>query len=101
MEGLSSLIFLVLFGGIFYFMLIRPQKRRVQQHRALMDSLSLGDEVVTIGGLYGTVRRLSDEDLDLEVASGVTLRVLKSAVARKLTADAPEPGADASEGEGT
>jgi preprotein translocase subunit YajC len=101
MEGLSSLIFLLLFGGIFYFMLIRPQKRRVQQHRALMDSLSLGDEVVTIGGVYGTVRRLSDEDLDLEVASGVTLRVLKSAVARKLTADVPEPGAGASEGEGT
>jgi preprotein translocase subunit YajC len=101
MEGLSSLIFLVLFGGIFYFMLIRPQRRRVQQHRALMDSLGLGDEVVTIGGLYGTVRRLSDEDVDLEVASGVTLRVLKSAVARKLTADVVEPGPGASEGEGT
>jgi preprotein translocase subunit YajC len=101
MEGLSSLIFLVLFGGIFYFMLIRPQKRRVQAHRALMSSLSLGDEVVTIGGVYGTVRRLSDEDLDLEVASGVTLRVLKSAIARRVTADVPEPGGGTAEGEGT
>jgi preprotein translocase subunit YajC len=99
--GLSSLIFLVLFGGIFYFMLIRPQKRRVQQHRALMSSLALGDEVVTIGGLYGTVRRLSDDDIDLEVASGVTLRVLRSAVARKVTATVGEPESGTVEGEGT
>jgi preprotein translocase subunit YajC len=99
--GLSSLIFLVLFGGIFYFMLIRPQRRRVQQHRALMSSLDLGDEVVTIGGLYGTVRRLGDEDIDLEVASGVTLRVLRSAVARKATTTVAEPETGTVEGEGT
>jgi preprotein translocase subunit YajC len=99
--GLSSLIFLVLFGGIFYFMLIRPQKRRVQQHRALMSSLSLDDEVVTIGGLYGTVRRLGDEDIDLEVASGVTLRVLRSAVARKVTTTVAEHETGTVEGEGT
>jgi preprotein translocase subunit YajC len=66
-----------------------------------MSSLSLGDEVVTIGGLYGTVRRLSDDDIDLEVASGVTLRVLRSAVARKVTATVAEPESGTVEGEGT
>jgi preprotein translocase subunit YajC len=84
-EGLSSLVFLALLMGIFYFMLIRPQKRRVQQHRALVDSLGEGDEVVTIGGLFGVVVRLGDDDIDLEVAPGTTLRVLKSAVARRVT----------------
>jgi preprotein translocase subunit YajC len=86
-EGLSSLIFLGLLMALFYFMLIRPQKRRVQQHKVLVDSLGEGDEIVTIGGLFGTVKRLGDEEIDLEVAPGTTVRVLKSAVARRLTED--------------
>lgn len=98
MEGLSSLVFLALLMGIFYFMLIRPQKRRVQQHRALVDSLGEGDEVVTIGGLFGVVKRLGDDDVDLEVAPGTTLRVLKSAVARRVTESGGD--GDAAEGEG-
>jgi preprotein translocase subunit YajC len=73
---------------IFYFMLIRPQKRRAEQHRNLVGSLSVGDEIVTIGGLYGTVKRLRDDEIDLEVAPGTTLRVLKSAVARRVTEEA-------------
>jgi preprotein translocase subunit YajC len=74
--------------GIFYFMLIRPQKKRAQHHRDLVESLDEGDEVVTIGGLYGRVRRIGDQEVDLEVAPGTVLRFLKSAVARKLTEDA-------------
>lgn len=87
MQGLSSLIFLALLIGIFYFMLIRPQKKRVEQHRNLVDSLTIGDEIVTIGGLHGTVKRLGDEDLDLEVAPGTVLHLVKSAVARRVTAE--------------
>jgi preprotein translocase subunit YajC len=83
----SGLIFLVLMIAIFYFLLIRPQKRRADQHRSLVNSLSVGDEVVTIGGVFGTVRRLRDEELDLEVAPGTTMRLLKSAVARRVTED--------------
>jgi preprotein translocase subunit YajC len=81
----SGLIFLVLMMVIFYFMLIRPQKRRAQQHRSLVESLGIGDEIVTIGGLYGTVKRLGDDEIDLEVAPGTTMRFLKTAVARKVT----------------
>jgi preprotein translocase subunit YajC len=84
----SGLIFLVLMMVIFYFLLIRPQKRRAEQHRNLVGSLSVGDEVITIGGLYGSVKRLGDDDIDLEVAPGTTLRVLKSAVARRVTEEA-------------
>lgn len=87
-EGLSSLLFLALLIGIFYFMLIRPQKKRVEQHRSLVESIGVGDEIVTIGGLFGTVRSLTDDRLELEVAPGTTLRVVKSAIARKVNDDA-------------
>ncbi|MGI8707427.1 MAG: preprotein translocase subunit YajC [Actinomycetota bacterium] len=82
--GASSLIFLVLLVGIFYFMLIRPQKRRVDQHRTLIESLGLGDEIVTIGGIFGTIRNIHDEDMEIEIASGTVIRIVKSAVARQV-----------------
>lgn len=87
MEGLSSLLFLALLIGIFYFMLIRPQKKRVEQHRELVESIGVGDEIVTIGGIYGTIRSLDDERFELEVAPGTTVRFVKSAIARKVTHD--------------
>ncbi|CAN5616013.1 hypothetical protein BH20ACT21_BH20ACT21_01950 [soil metagenome] len=87
MEGASSLIFLILMGAIFYFMLVRPQRRRVQQHRALVDSLSVGDEVVTIGGLFGTITRLNDDDVELRVDGSTTLRFLKTSIARVVIVD--------------
>jgi preprotein translocase subunit YajC len=80
----SSLIFLVVMVAIFYFMLIRPQKKRVEQHRQLVEAISMGDEVVTIGGVFGVVTDEDDETFELEVALGTRIRVLKSAVARKV-----------------
>jgi preprotein translocase subunit YajC len=88
--GASSLIFLVLLVGIFYFMLIRPQKRRVDQHRTLIESLGLGDEIVTIGGIFGTIKNIHDEDIELEIASGTVIRIVKTAVARQVTEDVDE-----------
>ncbi len=84
MEGLSALIFPVLLVVIFYFMLIRPQKRRVAQHQGLIESLDLGDEIVTIGGLYGTIKSIGEDDLVVEVAPGTSLRFVKSAIARRV-----------------
>jgi preprotein translocase subunit YajC len=55
-------------------------------------SLSVGDEVVTIGGLHGRVKRLMEEDLELEVASNTTLRFVKSAIARKVSEEAGSTG---------
>lgn len=89
MQGLdSSLIFLVLVGVVFYFMLYRPNKRRIDQHRSLIDSVTVGDEVVTIGGLFGTVRQITDEQFHLELAPGTTVKLAKSAIARRIE---PEP----------
>lgn len=92
-QGLSSLIFLALLIAIFYFMLIRPQKRRVEEHRRLVDAVGVGDEVVTIGGVFGTVTAVGDDEISLEISSGVTVRFVKSAVARRVTEDL-EPSDD-------
>ena len=89
-EALPQLLFLGLLIGVFYFMLIRPQKKRAEQHRNLIDSVGVGDEVVTIGGLHGRVSRLGDDDIEIEAAPGTKLRFVKSAIARKVTEDSDE-----------
>ena len=91
MEGLANLIFLAFIITLFYFLAIRPQKRRAEAHRELISAISVGDEVVTIGGMHGTVRRIADDEVELEVAPGTNVRFLKQAVARRVTdEDAPE-----------
>jgi preprotein translocase subunit YajC len=91
MQGYETFIFLGLLIAIFYFMLIRPQKRRVQAHQQLVDSIEVGDEVVTIGGAHGIVRAIGDEDVRLEVAPGTEIRFVKSAIARRVSEDLDEP----------
>jgi preprotein translocase subunit YajC len=86
-PGLANLVFLAFLILIFYFMLIRPQRRRVDQHRKLISSVGVGDEVVTIGGIYGIVGRMGDDDVELEISPGTTIRVVKSAIARRVTQD--------------
>jgi preprotein translocase subunit YajC len=83
-QGASSLIFLVVMVAIFYFLLIRPQKKRVEQHRQLVETIGLGDEIVTIGGLFGRITDEDEETFEVEVALGTRVRLLKSAVARKV-----------------
>ncbi len=89
-AALTQFLFIGLLIGVFYFMLIRPQKKRAQQHRDFIDSVDVGDEVVTIGGLHGTITRISDDDFEIEAAPGTNLRFVKSAIARKITEDDDE-----------
>lgn len=95
-EGLSSLIFLGLLIAIFYFMLIRPQKKRMESHRELVESIGPGDEIITMTGLYGTVRAIGDDDVEIEIAPGTTVRFLKSAIGRRVSEDL-ERSADVTE----
>src|SRR5688572_2956895 len=95
-SGLSSLIFLGLLIAIFYFMLIRPQKKRMEDHRKLVESVGPGDEIITMTGLYGTVRAMGDENVEVEIAPGTTVRFLKSAIGRRVSEDL-EQSADATE----
>jgi preprotein translocase subunit YajC len=95
-SPLTLLLPLALMGGIFYFLLIRPQQRRQRAQRDLLGSLDVGDEVVTIGGVYGTIREINDENVTIEVAPGVQMKFLRGAIARKLV---EEEEYDASEDE--
>ena len=85
MQGIEgSLLFLAFMVAIFYFMLIRPQKRRVQQHKELVESTQVGDPVVTIGGMHGTVASIAEDTIDIEISPGTTVRFVRSAIARRL-----------------
>ncbi len=84
-DATGSLIFLVLMIAIFYFLLFRPQQRMRQQQQRLQASLELGDEVVTIGGFVGTIRRFDGDMLYLEIAPNVQARVGRWAVRAKVT----------------
>jgi len=86
-QGLSQLLLLGGLIAVFYFVLIRPQKRRVEQHQKLIGSVDVGDEIITIGGLHGTVTAIGDDDFELEASPGTRLRFVKSAIARRVTED--------------
>ena len=66
--------------AIFYFLLIRPQQKQRKDHSKMLEELKKGDEVVTQGGLYGSIYKIKDETVSLEVAEGVRLRVSRSAI---------------------
>jgi preprotein translocase subunit YajC len=80
--SLTPLLMIVLLFGVMYFMMIRPQQRRRREAQQMQSGLAPGDEVVTIGGLYGTVTSIDDETVTLEVAPGVHTRYARPAIAR-------------------
>ena len=81
---MSSLLFPIILVAIMYFLMIRPQMKRQKEHKAMLDKLSRGDEVITSGGIAGTVADIGESFLTVEVASGVQLRVQKAAIANVL-----------------
>jgi preprotein translocase subunit YajC len=94
-ERVLVLIWLVLMVGAFYLLLWRPQQRRAMAVRELQGSLAEGDEVVTTSGIFGRVRRLEDEIVDLEIAPGTTIRIARGAIGQRITG---EPADDSGEG---
>ncbi|MFA5514904.1 MAG: preprotein translocase subunit YajC [Desulfuromonadales bacterium] len=79
-PGYEGIIMLVIMFAIFYFLLIRPQQKRAKQHRELIDSLKIGDQVVTAGGLHGKIAALQDSIVLIEIATGVKVKVNRSSV---------------------
>lgn len=82
--GFGIFLMLPIFLALMYFMTIRPQMKRQKEHKALLDNLSKGDEVLTNGGIAGTVTGIGDNFISVEVAAGVELRVQKGAIANVL-----------------
>ncbi|AAR35990.1 preprotein translocase subunit YajC [Geobacter sulfurreducens] len=81
MGAFQAILPLVFMFAIFYFLLIRPQQKKAKEHRALLDSLKRGDQVVTAGGMHGKVSGIDGDIVNLEIAPGVVIKITKGYVA--------------------
>lgn len=80
MALLNSLWPFVLMGGIFYFMLWRPQKKEQRKRQELLDGLKVGDNIVTIGGIYGKITSISEKRIKVRIADGVEIEMSRASV---------------------
>jgi preprotein translocase subunit YajC len=94
-------IFIIVILILMWFLLIRPQRRRQLDSQRLLDSLAVGQEIVTAGGLYGTITALEEDEARVEIADGIEVRVAKRAIAGVLTEDDPDELAEREETPGT
>ncbi len=92
--GSSLLLILVLGLGALWLIVIRPQRRKQKQQQSMQTELAIGDEVVTAGGLYGKVTQIEDDEVRVEIAPNVEVRLARRAIAAHLTEPEPEPEAD-------
>jgi len=90
-EILAQLLPLILIFGIFWFLLIRPQRNRQRQVMEMQRALQAGDEVMLTSGIYGTVTEIADDDVRVRVAEGVELKVARAAVGQVTPAERDEP----------
>ncbi|MFV1464885.1 MULTISPECIES: preprotein translocase subunit YajC [unclassified Phaeobacter] len=92
MEGgaLAQFLPLILIFAIMYFLLIRPQQKKLKTHQAMVEALRRGDQVVTQGGIIGKVAKVKDDrEIEVEIAEGVKIRVIKSTIAQVLNKTEP------------
>jgi preprotein translocase subunit YajC len=78
--GIESMLLIVLMFGVLYFLMIRPQMKRAKEHKAMIEALQKGDEVVSAGGILGRVSKLNESYVTLEVANNVEMTLQRSAV---------------------
>ncbi len=83
-STLMSMLPLLLMFAVLYFVMIRPQMKKQKEHRAMIDALAKGDEVVTAGGLLGKVSKIGDSNIGVEISSGVEVQMQRSAVVQVL-----------------
>jgi preprotein translocase subunit YajC len=89
-DGGGSILGLLLpaliLGGIFYFVFVVPQRRRMRSIEQMRESVEVGDEIRTVGGIYGTVRSMDDESMTVDVGGGTVIRFSRRAIAGKVEA---------------
>ncbi|HVM15261.1 MAG TPA: preprotein translocase subunit YajC [Egibacteraceae bacterium] len=83
-NPIAGFLPIILIIVVFYFLLIRPQQKRARQHRELVSSVDVGDRIVTIGGLHGTVLSVDEDTVRLELAPNTDVTLAKQAVSRRL-----------------
>lgn len=90
MEALGQFIPLILIFAIMWFLLIRPQQKKIKEHKAMVEAVRKGDQVITQGGLIGKITRVKDADeVEVEIASGVKVRLVKNTIAQVLSKTEP------------
>lgn len=82
LEGFAGLIPLIVFFVIFYFLLIRPQQKQQKARQEMLSNLKKGDEIVTIGGMYGTIKDIKDDELIVKIADNLSIRMARYGVER-------------------
>jgi preprotein translocase subunit YajC len=87
---LQFLIIIVLLLGVMWVLIIRPQKRRQLKQAQLLSTIAEGDEILTAGGMYGTVREVDEDELLVEIAPGTNVRFARRAIAGKVEPDEPD-----------
>ncbi len=89
-SGLEAMFPLILIFVVFYFLLIRPQQKKAKEHKAMLEAVRRGDKVVTGGGIIGTVTKVSDDqEITVEIADGVKVRVQRGLLAAVLSKTEP------------
>jgi len=88
------LVYLALLAVVFFFLIVRPQRRQVAERRALISAVDVGDDIITAGGIYGTVLAIDGDALQVEVAEGVVLTLAREAIARRRDNEADHDHAD-------
>ncbi|MET0560744.1 MAG: preprotein translocase subunit YajC [Gaiellaceae bacterium] len=88
---MQFLIIMVLMLGVMYVLMIRPQRQRQAQQQSMIDGASVGDDVLTTGGIYGTISEVEGDDIVVEIATGVTVHMTRRGIAAVLP---PEPDDD-------
>jgi preprotein translocase subunit YajC len=94
MQMLQQFAPLILIVGVFYFVFLRPQQARAKEHKRVLSELKRGDNVITSGGIIGTVARvISDDEVSLEIAEGVRVRIVRSTITAVTGKGTPRPDA--------
>jgi preprotein translocase subunit YajC len=90
MEQFGQFIPLLLIFAIMYFLLIRPQQKKMKEHQAMVNGLRRGDKVITAGGMFGKVVKVHDEgEIEVEIADGVKVRMVQSTISQVVSKTEP------------
>ena len=90
MEAIQGIVPFILIFGIMYFLLIRPQQKKVKEHQEMVAALRRGDQVVTQGGVIGKVSKVKDDnEVEIEIATGVSVRVVRSTITQVINKTEP------------
>lgn len=93
MEAFAQFVPLILIFAIMWFLLIRPQQKKLKEHQAMVAALRRGDQVITQGGLIGKVTKVKEaEEVEVEIADGVRVRVVKATIAQVVSKTEPAEG---------